>query len=232
MQQQLLKFIFLEDLEGECADMLLVMDLDSLQCLCCMNWTIPYRGHFYSNREYLISMKLLNQRRQRKERKLVASAPVNLVWMSNLILNEKKICLPPSNTVFSYYNFMRVCYLWSFFLTHLDKNTKRNFLGKAGHNFFATTHVISYLLRLILFPAWRKHRVASQTVSVATDDRLMKRFQSRPTGWFCTCCKKHSDVRVVSTGWCSYKRTLNHIWTHTDGRRGPGRGKSHLFNIT
>lgn len=76
---------------------------------------------------------------------------------------------------------------------------------------------------LILFPTWWKHSTAPQTVSV-TDDRLMKRLQSRPTGQFCKCSKKAlSDVRVVSASWWSYKCTLNHMWTRLDGSGGnPG----------
>lgn len=189
-----------------------------------MNWTVPNRGHFYSNRKYLISMKHLNQKRQRKERKLVASAPVNFVWMSNLILNEKKIWLPPSNIL--YFHIITSCMLVTRcdpFLMHLDKNTKRIFLGKAGHNFFATTHVISYLVCLILFPAWRKHSVALQTASVAADDRLMKRVQSRPAGWFCTCSKKYT----VMSGWFqragAHRNARSIIYGHTEmGGEDPG----------
>lgn len=67
----------------------------------------------------------------------------------------------------------------------------------AKNAFLKTSSECLIYFLLISFPASRRHGVASQTASVAADDRLMKRVQSQPAGWFCTCSRKRS----VMSGW-------------------------------
>lgn len=54
-----------------------------------------------------------------------------------------------------------------------------------------------------------QHNAALQTASVTADDRLMKRVQSLPAGWFCTSSKK----QPVMSGW--FQRAGGHTNTRS-----------------
>lgn len=115
-----------------------------------------------------------NKEAKKNERKLFSSAPFNSVWS----LKMNKI-----------YFFLVNCIL---FVMHLAKNIQISM----SEGQFATTRYFFIYLLLIVFPTRWKHSAALQTASV-TDDRFMKRLQSRPATRFCTYSKKHS----VMSGW-------------------------------
>lgn len=82
---------------------------------------------------------------------------------------------------------------------HLANNTKINlfFLQKSLSECLRNHACYFLFISSHLIPSMTEtQRCLADSLS-HDDDRLMKRVQSRPAGWFCTCSKKHS----VMSGW-------------------------------
>lgn len=109
---------------------------------------------------------------------------------------------------------------------HLAKNPKINFSRKACQNVFATTRYFLFISSHLALSKTKKRSVALQTASVAADDRLMKRVQSWPAGWFCACSKKPS----VMSGW--FQRAGGHANAHSVIYGHTQMGGGDLFNRT